>query len=234
MHSLYYFLINPEETDIFDPSSPPSPSDFEDWFSSDYIQHYGDENNWFQGELLIYSTGDIHQLCEKDDWRGRDLLFPHYEKIEKAIRWKTALNGCAQALAYDFHLGGHPGISIPGTDSDDMIDKITYPDILSILDTFICGRMEDVKEWFTHKSSIFDPVSGIDTLKNSDYAISKLLICTAHFINSYRDDKRFHIFSHMHDPYDDYRCMQVGDAGYIPKEEKKAPVLCLAMVDIHT
>lgn len=232
MHALYSFLIDPKNNSTFDPSNPPSPEDFESWFESNYIQYNGDENNWFQGSMLIYSDGTIHQLCPKGDWRSRDTLFNEYKAMRKSIRWSAVLNLCARCLASDFGIDRHLDFSIPGFDGN--TDKVVYPDVLSILEKFICKRLDDVKQWFTHKKDILDHDPSKGEFEQSDYIIQKFLRRTSYFISSYNSDKRFHIFSYIHSAYDDYRCMQVDDAGYILKEEDEPPLLCIAVVDIHT
>lgn len=232
MHALYNFLINPSDTENFNPKEPPSPSEFEDWFSNDYHKYYCDENNWYQGEVLVYSTGQIHQLCPADDWRGRDRLFDYYQKKRKDTRWQICLNSCAQCLAYDFNLNGTSNFSLPGVESDDPIENMDYQEIMTALDQWIVTRIDDVKKWFTNGKLTIGNTSG--DFMQSDYSIGKFLTNTAHFINAYHYDHRYHMFSSPHSPYDNYRCIDIEGAGYIYENEEEPPVLCIAVVDIHT
>jgi len=234
MHSLYNFLINPNENATFNPSDPPSPSTFESWLESNYLQYHCDENNWFQGELLVYSTGQLQQLCPKDDYRGRDDLYEEYEKMRPSHRWQRALDNCARCLAYDFNLYGHSGFSLdPDKENGHKIEEMDRVEILSAIEDHIVIRLDDAKKWFTTKASIHNSKTSLDIM-NSGYGIQKLLIQTAYLINAREYDHRFRMFSDTHSPYDHYRCMQIEDAEYISKKEDKPPVLCIAMVDIHT
>lgn len=235
MHATYNFLINPSETEEFDPKSPPDAAGFESWFESAFAEHYCDENNWYQGELLIYSNGDIHSLCPENDWCGRDAVYTHYQKMRPSHRWQKALDSCARCLAYDFNLGYHPGISLPG-DKPSKIDTMTYSDIMASLDEFIVERLEHAKQWFTNKKSMFKDTwkNHNDSLYHSDYAIKRLLVSASHFVFAWSNDQRFGMFAYPHSPYDDYRCMQLESAGFIPEGETEPPLLCIAMVDIHT
>jgi len=231
MHAIYNFLINTKETHGFNPKEPPSPSEFENWFHLHYLQYHGDENNWYQGQLLIYSSGKIHQLCPEEDWRGRDQLYDFYEKMRPSHRWEHALDSAAQCLAYDFNLLNYSGFSIGNEDNKNPIEEMHRADILSAIEDHIISRLDDAKKWFTTKKSIYDKNTD---LMNSDYAIRRLLVQSAHFIEAQSYDHRYSMFSSPHSAYDSYRCMDIEGGSFILKDEKEPPVLCIAVVDIHT
>jgi hypothetical protein len=78
----------------------------------EYINRYGDENNWYQEEMLLLSDGTVVELCAEDDYRGRSDLAEHYLCLPPEDRWNRAIHSATLSVALDLEIGGSNGLWI--------------------------------------------------------------------------------------------------------------------------
>ena len=72
----------------------------------DYMNRHGDENNWYQEEMLLLEDGTVIQLCDGADYRGRDGLAEHYLSLPPDKRWANAIKAATTSVALDLGIGG--------------------------------------------------------------------------------------------------------------------------------
>lgn len=80
--------------------------DLDGEIESEYIEHYGDDNNWWQSEMAIFKNGMIAPLCEIDDYRGRGWVYWRFLRIKRENRWDEAIKNALRTTAYDFDVPG--------------------------------------------------------------------------------------------------------------------------------
>ena len=78
----------------------------------DYMNHYGDENNWYQEEMLLFEDGTVIQLCDGDDPRERNRLAEHYLSLPPDKRWADAIKAATTSVALHLGIGGSSAFSI--------------------------------------------------------------------------------------------------------------------------
>lgn len=101
----------------------------------EYFDRYGDENNWWQSEIVVFKNGMIAPLCEIDDWRGRGWTYYQYLKVKREERWEQALRDALQCVAYDFDVPGliHFHFDNKRTETEIALDKMTSAELKEAL-----------------------------------------------------------------------------------------------------
>jgi len=121
MHATYCFLMSVDPTLDHEENA----SDMESMFE-EYADDYGDENNWYQAMAVVFPDGEVINLVEGTDWRGRDEFAG---EIDKENAWeyaidmarKCVLSEVSSALEY---LTRDYDTPIRFKDHQDMIDQL--------------------------------------------------------------------------------------------------------------
>lgn len=101
MHQTFWFRVSAPKGGVADALKEEALGTLEE-----YMNHYGDENNWFQAEMLLLEDGTVTQLCDSDDWRGRDSLAEHYLSLPPDKRWAAAIKAATTSVALELGIGG--------------------------------------------------------------------------------------------------------------------------------
>jgi hypothetical protein len=95
MHATYAFLVNTED----------DPVGHEDIVRvaqfHDYIEAYGDENNWYQEMMSLKQDGAITQLSPGGDWRGRDSFYESFAEVPQEERWQKGIEFATGCVLYE-------------------------------------------------------------------------------------------------------------------------------------
>lgn len=101
MHQTYWFRVSvPKDADT------ETLKDGARAALEDFMNSYGDENNWYQEEMLLLQDGTVLQLCDDDDPRGRESLAEHFLTLPTDERWTKAMHSAAATVALDLGIGG--------------------------------------------------------------------------------------------------------------------------------
>jgi hypothetical protein len=101
MHQTFWFRVAiPKDADPEELKSSALES-FEE-----YINRHGEENNWYQEEMLLLADGTVLSLCSDDDYRGRGVLADHYLALPLEDRWSRAIHSATLSVALDLEIGG--------------------------------------------------------------------------------------------------------------------------------
>ena len=105
MHQTFWFRLNVPKNQDAEEVQESAVATFDD-----YINQYGDENNWHQVEMLLLQDGTVFQLCKADDYRGRAGCAEHFLALPQEERWKKALHAAMVAVALDLGIGGSSSV----------------------------------------------------------------------------------------------------------------------------
>jgi hypothetical protein len=101
MHQTFWFRVAVPKDDGLDELKSSAVDSFET-----YINRHGDENNWYQEEMLLLADGTVLSLCSDDDYRGRSALAEHYLRLPLEDRWSRAIHSATLSVALDLEIGG--------------------------------------------------------------------------------------------------------------------------------
>jgi hypothetical protein len=101
MHQTFWFRVAVPKDDDPEGQKISAVETFEE-----YINRYGDENNWHQEEMLLLPDGTVLSLCGADDYRGRGDLAEHYLSLPLEDRWSKAIHSATLSVALDLEIGG--------------------------------------------------------------------------------------------------------------------------------
>lgn len=217
MHASYFFLIDGLEMRQTDKRLSQEAM-------SRFLSRYEDlcnENNWYQEEVLLLSSGRLIQLCDTSDFRGRDVLYREWSTIAKTQRWPYAMRLAAEVVALDMGVRGAESFALCHTQGNEELSKMSREQLVESIRVEIPQRLAKSYQLVVAGKPSKDDLD--------DYRRSKL----AKQYEYFRDAERsgFVPFTTgLPYPHDDYRCIDLRDnqAKTISKSE------ALIVVDIHT
>jgi hypothetical protein len=212
MHQTFWFRVAVPKDAPPDELKGQVAGDFEE-----YISHHGDENNWYQEEMLLLPDGTVLQLCAPDDFRGRSALAQHYLDLSQADRWNRAIHAATLSVALDLEIGGSTGFWIgePPKEIQAVLEQTTEQLTEAIL--------RDTPRRLVHLYEDLIAGSGQDRWPGErNYTRRKLVRIFEAFLEAYHQP-----FAEAASPYD-YPCFDL--ANNLQDGEEVA----LLAVDIHT
>jgi hypothetical protein len=108
-----------------------------------------DENNWYKEEVLITRKGDIIQMCEDGDWRGREEV-GHYVKANAgSAPFEWARRFTLNCVCTDLDVFDLPRFSIipPTNEQEAMrkkLDEMSFGDLIQYIDETVPKKLSRI------------------------------------------------------------------------------------------
>lgn len=123
-HATYSFLLSIEEEndqDLIDAAR----SEMESYGENGHL----DDNNWYSEMALLMSDGRVFQMCEKDDYRGRDSCYEWLMGKPREQRWEFMRRWVLGCVVNDMGLAG-PRFGF-GEPDPHPTDDMTFDELLA-------------------------------------------------------------------------------------------------------
>jgi len=223
MHGTYCFLVN------FDPKADDTEicMDAEGAFN-DYIDEYGDENNWNRVMALVLNDGRVFGYAEDDDYRGRDVLQKEFADKPVETRWEAAMRWVLEVAlldmevdgVMDFWFGEKPEANLK---LEQKLAAMTIEQIQQWIaaqrETHLITKMEEATQKLKAKEAMGSyyvraAIQQIDALDSADF---------------------IPFAAELRNPYADWRCYDLRERDWSQDEAKvNNEHIGILFVDIHT